>query len=307
MISSNALRYFAEVAYSGSIRGAAERLHVAPSAVSRQMALLEDELQTVLIERGRGRSAFRLTAAGEILLKHARTTDNELRRVQSDIEALKGMRKGNIRLGLPESLIQDFVPEFLVAFSSQFPGISYSVHVAGTPRLVEMLVADELDLCLTFNAAASADVTAVFERLLRINVLVARDHPLAERASLRLSDCADYGLALPDITLSAKRLYDAMFAKARIRPRTVLESNSYELLRSVSAAGLSIALLNSHLNFEPKPSDSFRYISLNDPRVPRQRFALCVRSGRNLPVAVLTFIEQIKVALENLASLKYPK
>ena len=300
MISATALRYFAEVVHSGSIRGAAERLYVAPSAISRQIALLEEALGASLLERGRGRSALRLTAAGEILLRHARATDNELQRVQSDIEALKGLRKGHVRLGLPESLIRDFIPEFLVDFSSRFPGISYGVHVAGTPRLLDLLTTDELDLCLSFNAATNPDITVLFERLLPVQVLVARGHPLAKREFLRLGDCADYGLALPDVTISAKRLYDEMFAKAKIRPRMVLESNSYELLRSVSSAGLAISLLNTCLNYKPRPDDGFRYIPLRDPRVRPQRFALCVRNGRDLPIAVLTFLDQIRAALERL-------
>jgi DNA-binding transcriptional LysR family regulator len=294
MISTTALRYFAEVTRCGSFRAAAEHLFIAPSAISRQIALLEEEIGAQLLERGRGRTALRLTAAGEILMRHTKNVDNELLRVRSDIESLKGLRKGEIRFGVPETFSRDYIPDFLTRFSTLYPGVTYHVHVAGTPRLLEMVAADELDASLSFNPSPVADVRHIFERALPTCVIVPRSHPLANRTSLRLSDCADYGLALPDVSISAKRIYDDMFAKAKIRPRPVLVSNSYELLRSASAAGLSISLVNEPLNYRPSDADSFRYIPLNDPRVKPQHFTLCVREGRNLPIAALTFIDQLQ-------------
>lgn len=306
MISSAALRYFAEVTRCGSFRAAAEHLFVAPSAISRQIALLEEELGAPLLERGRGRTALRLTAAGEILMQHAKRLDNEVQRVRSDIESLKGMRKGEIRFGVPETFTRDFIPDFLTRFSTQYPGITYNVHVAGTPRLLELVAADELDAALTFNAPPASDVRHIFERALPTCVILPQDHPLAKRAYLRLSDCAEYGMALPDVSISAKRIYDEMFAKAKIKPRPVLVSNSYELLRSASAAGLSISLVNQHISYRPGADDGYRYIPLRDPLVKPQRFTLCIRNGRNLPIAVLTFIEQLQREFAQLEHLGTP-
>lgn len=306
MISATALRYFTEVTRCGSFRAAAEHLFVAPSAISRQIALLEEELGAPLLERGRGRTALRLTAAGEILMQYAKGMDNEMQRVRSDIESLKGIRKGEIRFGVPETFTRDFIPDFLTRFSTQYPGITYHVHVAGTPRLLEMVAADELDAALSFNPPPVADVRHIFERALPTCVIVPQGHPLSQRESLRLSDCADYGLAMPDVSISAKRIYDEMFAKAKIRPRPVLVSNSYELLRSASAAGLSISLVNQHINYRPSADDGYRYIPLRDPRVKPQRFTLCIRDGRNLPIAALTFIEQLQREFARLEHLTNP-
>jgi len=306
MISSTALRYFAEVTRCGSFRAAAEHLFVAPSAISRQVAMLEEELGAPLLERGPGRTALRLTAAGEILMQHAKGLENELQRVRSDIESLKGLRRGEIRFGVPETFTRDFIPQFLARFNTRYPGITYHVHVAGTPRLIEMVAADELDAALSFNPPPAADVRHIFERALPTCVLVPHDHPLSHRESLRLSDCADYGLAMPDVSISAKRIYDDMFARAKIRPRPVLVTNSYELLRSASAAGLSISLVNQHINHRPGPDDGYRYIPLRDPRVKPQRFTLCVREGRNLPVAARTFIEHLQHDFAQLPQLSPP-
>jgi DNA-binding transcriptional LysR family regulator len=302
MISATALRYFAEVTRSGSYRAAAEKLCIAPSAISRHILLLEQEIGAPLLERGRGRSALRLTAAGEILMQYTITIDSEMDRVRSDIEALKGERKGHIRLGVPETFARDFMPEFLARFNQRFPGITYYVEVAGSTRLVEMVGNGELDLSLTFNPPAAADVRHIYTREVPTCALVHIDHPLAGRESLRLSDLAEYGIAMPEGTISAKRLYDDMFAKARIRPRRVLSSNSYELLRSVSKAGMSIAIVSEHPAFGVERPAFHRQIPIVDRHVPHETFTVCVREGRSLPIIGLTFIDHLLKELEAMES-----
>ncbi|OVZ60810.1 hypothetical protein CDO44_08825 [Pigmentiphaga sp. NML080357] len=300
MISTTALRYFAEVVRSGSFRAAADSLYVAPSAISRQIAALEEDLGAPLLERGRGRTTLRLTAAGELLMQFVQTVGNEIDRVRSDIEALKQLRRGQIRFGAPETFARDFIPDFLASFNQRYPGITYQVQVHGTPRLVEMVADDELEASLAFNPPPVTDVRHIYERLLPTRVLVSAGHPLCEREWVKLSDCADYGLALPDASIGSKRDYDEMFARAKIRPRAVLVSNSYELLRSAATAGLAVSLVNEELTYKREAPLGYRYVPLKDSRVKPQRLTLCVRRGRNLPVSTLAFIDNLVETLKQL-------
>ena len=302
MLSSIALRYFAEVVRAGSVRGASERLHVAASAISRQVSLLEDELGAPLLERGRGRTGLRLTAAGEVILRYARHMGHELERARSEIEALKGLRKGHIRLGIPETFVRDVMPQILLRFNDRYPGVSFQVEVAGSPKLVELLDRDELDVAVTFNPPAAVHVKHVLERQLTTSVLMARNHPLASRPHVKLSDCAEYGMAMPDETISAKQAYDEMFARARIKPRSVLVSNSYELLRSVSMAGLAITIVNARPG-EPADGPGYRYVPLKDPRVRPQRLTVSIFQGRNPGPAVASFLERLKQEFDKLEPL----
>ncbi len=302
MLSSNALRYFAEVVHAGSVRGASERLHVAASAISRQISLLEEDLGAPLLERGRGRVGLRLTAAGEVMLRYARQMSTELERARSEIEALNGLRKGHIRLGIPETFVRDVMPQILLRFNDKYPGVSFHVEVAGSPKLVELLGRDELDVAVTFNPPAAMNVKHVIEQELTTSVLMARNHPLASRSEVKLSDCAEYGMALPDETISAKQAYDEMFARARIKPRTVLVSNSYELLRSVAMAGVAITIVNARPG-EPANGPHYRYVPLRDSRVRPQRLTISIFRGRNPSPAVATFLEQLKQEFEKLEPL----
>ena len=304
MLNATALRYFLEVHRQGSYRAAAEHLFIAPSAISRQIMLLEEEVGSPLLERSRGKSALALTAAGEVLVRYARRMEQELERTKSDIEALSGMKRGKVLFGIPETFSRDFIPEFLAKFYSQYHGITYHVHVAGTPELLEMLARDELDGVMAFNAAVSQDIKVIYQKRLSSHVLVPEGHPLFERDKLALSDLAEYGIALPDRHIGSKVAFDQMFRKASIRPRTVLTSNSYELLRSASMAGLSLAIVNQHIGYPLQNSPSVRYIPLIDKRAESINFSLCVREGRMLPVATSTFITHIVEEINQLEAFK---
>ncbi|MDB5827296.1 MAG: LysR family transcriptional regulator [Variovorax sp.] len=292
MISAVSLRYFAEVVRAGSIRGASERLHVAASAISRQMAMLEEQLGAPLLERGRGRTALRLTAAGELMVRHVNHLERESDRVRSEIEALKGLRKGHIRFGIPETFVREVIPQFLQRFNARYPGVTYQVEVAASTRLVKLVGRDELDVAVTFNPLPSLRVKHVYERLLKTCVLLSTDHPLAQRPWLKLSDLAAYGLAMPDHTMSAMQVYDDMFASARIQPRKVLVTNSYELMRSVAETGMAIALVNT------RPGDSattkdYRYVPIKDARVKPQRLTICTFEAHNPSPIAAVFIEAL--------------
>ena len=302
LISSTALRQFAEVPRAESLRATAQRLFDAPSAVSRQGALLESELGTRLFERGRGNTPMRLTAAGELLMECVKNLENEVLRVRSSIEALKGLRKGQIRLGIPESFCHDFMPDFLVKFHSDYPDITFDVQVAGSPRLLAMLADDELDLTLTFSAIILPGLKLIYQRKLGTCVLVPIGHPLASRDSVRLRDCAEYPLTLPDASQGIKRLYDEMFAKTRIQPVTALTSNSYELIRTTAVAGSAVSLVSAPLGqWNPKNS-THKYMLLEDAKARPQSLSLCVREGRSLPLAVLAFMNELRAGLESLVS-----
>lgn len=300
MISTTALRYFVEAVRCGSIRAASEILFVAPSAISRQIGLLEETLGAPLLERSRGRATLRLTAAGESLMRYARSVDSESHRLRSEIEAIQGLRRGHVNLGIPESLVRDFMPGFMARFTRRFPGFTFNVQVYNSPQLIEMLVDDRLDLCLTFGNVTHQDVTIAYQRLLPLYVYVSAGHPLHGRETLRLSDCAEYGLALPDATMWTKQQYDEMLAKAKIRPKVALETNSYELLRNVSAEGMALSILTPPLQDTQHLAGRGHYVLLKDPRARPQRFSLCLHRGRNLPLPVTTFVNELTAELEQL-------
>src|ERR1700750_3359135 len=108
------MRYVDEVARTGSIRKAADQLNVTASAVNRRIMDLEDELGAPLFERlPRG---VRLTAAGEVFVHYLRKQNGEVGRMKSQIEDLKGLRRGTVRIACSQALALDFLPRAISEF-----------------------------------------------------------------------------------------------------------------------------------------------------------------------------------------------
>jgi DNA-binding transcriptional LysR family regulator len=124
------LRYFYEVARTGSIREASARLSVTPSSISRQIQNLEHEVRMPLFERqARGMT---LTSAGELYMAYARSVLLELDRLYSDIDDLRGLRRGRIRIHTIEGIVADTLLAAVAQFRERFPGVTFEVMVTGT-------------------------------------------------------------------------------------------------------------------------------------------------------------------------------
>jgi DNA-binding transcriptional LysR family regulator len=121
------LHYVDEVARVGSIRQAATRLHVAPSAVMRRVQDLESELGTAIFERlPRG---MRLTAAGELFVRYIRLRSADLERVRSEIEELRGLRRGSLLLIASQALATSFLPGVIAAFHKSHALVEFRIRI----------------------------------------------------------------------------------------------------------------------------------------------------------------------------------
>jgi len=130
LLQDTALRYFHEVAQCGSLTEASARLHVAASAISRQIAALEARLGTPLFERHpRG---MVLNAAGEILADHARRAGLDAERALDEIKALQGLRSGKVRIASSDAFASEFLPRLCAAFQREHSGIVFEVTVLPT-------------------------------------------------------------------------------------------------------------------------------------------------------------------------------
>src|SRR5271155_4965491 len=143
------LNYVDEVARCGSIRRAAERLNVTASAVNRRIADLEDELGTMLFDR-RPRGV-RLTAAGEVFVHYLRGQNDDVERMKSQIEDLKGLRRGTVRIACSQALALDFLPRQIAEFRKSYPLVSFDLKVADREAAMAALAAYEVELAMVFR------------------------------------------------------------------------------------------------------------------------------------------------------------
>ena len=295
-VSSNALKYFAAVARSGSIRRAGEELHVAASAISRQIQLLEEELGAQLLERQRGQKGVRLTAQGHVVWSYARRIEAGLDALREDIQSLKSVRSGKVRFGISESFTREFVPQFLRDFHAAYPGILFEITVAGGDRLTSMVADHDIDVSLSYITPDTFNVTVVEQAMTTPCLLVARSHPFAQRAFVDIAECAGQNIALPDASLTIRESYVRMFAKARIRPRGLLVTNSFELMRASAQAGFAIAIVNRYFDDHEDPA-GMKHVPLRGQGLDRWPLNVSVHADRELPAAVGIFVEQLRLAV----------
>ncbi|HKW82560.1 MAG TPA: LysR family transcriptional regulator, partial [Burkholderiaceae bacterium] len=143
------LRYVDQVARSGSIQGAAKELHVAASAVNRQVLALERELGVPLFERlPRG---MRLTPSGDLIVTLARRWRQDERRVASDIRQMQGIHQGQVRVFAMDSHSTSVLPRLVERLMNEHPRIALSIELGSSDDAVGALLAGKADLAAVFN------------------------------------------------------------------------------------------------------------------------------------------------------------
>ncbi len=225
------LSYVDEVARTGSIRKAAERLNVTASAVNRRIADLEDELGALLFDR-RPRGV-QLTAAGEVFVHYLRGNQGEVERMKSHIEDLKGLRRGTVRIACSQALALDFLPRQIATFRKKHPLVSFEVKVVDHQWAMAALAAYEVDLVLVFRPSYMANFRPLMTVEQQIVAVMAKNHPLAAKKKLRLSDCAQHPVAMPDRSIGGRQLLDEFSARTGLTFKVAAE---FELVRDAARA-----------------------------------------------------------------------
>lgn len=235
-----AFRYFNEVARTKAIRRAADRLHVAPSAISRQIALLEHELGAPLLERTN--VGIELTAAGVMLERYTRTLFRDLDRVREGIAAFRSLDQGEVKIHTMEGVLSNFLPETLSTFVTQYPRIGFQVTTCSSDLTVEALIRDETDIGIVYNPDLRPEIEIMAERTEPVVCLVAAQDGLAQQHSVTLHELCERPLALPNRNFGLRQLFDNAVEARRLRPRAVVEANNLEILRAMAVAGTCVTI-----------------------------------------------------------------
>lgn len=226
------LRYFLEVADAGNFSRAAKRLGISQPAVSQQMRDLETGLRAVLFQR-RGKR-ISLTSAGLTFQEHARAILHQVEKSLQEIGSEPGELHGTLRVGIIPYLSLALLPKMLALFSEQNPGLDLSIAEISSTDIETCLEEGKLDVGLGWLTRHSPNLR--YEHLANdeFTAVVAETHPWAKRRVVELAELHRQRLVqLPD-TYVMRRMTDEMCRNHRIRPRTVAEINSIEMvLRSL--------------------------------------------------------------------------
>lgn len=237
----NHLRYFASVAELGGFTRAAERLGIAQSAVSLAIKKLESDLGLQLLDR-KDRTVT-LTDEGRRLLHHARLIRKAVDDATLEMDELRGLTRGEVRVGIPGMLGSYYFPPVLMAFRHRYPELNLSVIEGGTWELQRMLERKELDLGVIVEDFAPPELE--YRSLLSAEMLVtvARDHPLAARESIDFGTFFEQELVMFKEGYFHRKIVDDLARSIDATPNIVFETNLIPLIKQIVRQGFGVSTL----------------------------------------------------------------
>lgn len=289
-IFPRSLQYLLAIAEHGSYTRAAESLHVSQPTLSQQIKLLEESLQSPLLDRS-GRTV-RLTDAGEIYLRHARRAREELDAGRRAIHDVKNLSRGSLRLGWTP--ITDYMTcSLLENYSSRYPGIALSTLEMPQNAIEAAVAEDKIDFGIVFSRivpeeARSSEIEMDMLFKDKLCFAVGNAHPRAGlKDTISVEEFGRESLALLNTDFALRGHIDRYCLEHHITPKVIIESNSLNVIIELIQVG-SLATVLPHSIVR---SQCGIYSIPLSPELPTKAITLYYRKGGYKSPACDAFIE----------------
>jgi DNA-binding transcriptional LysR family regulator len=277
------------VVETGTFSRAAEQLDYTQSAVSQQVSTLERIVGTALFERPGGPRPVRLTAAGELLLTHARAILARVSSAATDLRALASGEQGELRVGTLPSVGTKILPRLLGTFGAEWPGIQ--IGLRESRDCAELIHAVETgDIDVTFLDIGSYETGPLEVRPLLDDPMVFLAPASAPEARQRTVSIADIA-HLPMIGTrnpGCRQIIDNAFRQAPVSPSYVFRSDDNPTIQGLIGSGMAYAVLPLLTVDEHDPNVTV--IPIQPEPLPR-RLGIAWHPDRRPPRALLPFVE----------------
>lgn len=283
MLSLDRLRALHAVHAHGSVRAAAQALHVTASAISQQIAKLERETgQQLLARHGRG---VRLTDAARLLAQHAERILAQVELAHADLEAHRGRAVGELRLGAFPTAARGLLPAALAALRASHPQLHPRLHELAPPQAVRAVARGDLDIAVVLDwynrplaLPGGLAKAPLFDDV--ADLALPAGHPAAGAAALELADVADENwVSWPPNEICHEWLLLTLRGQG-IEPRVTHQAEEHHTQLALIAAGLGVAVA-PRLGRAPVPP-GVAFVPLR-PTVVRHVYALWREDGDRRP------------------------
>ncbi|WP_322069170.1 LysR family transcriptional regulator [Paraburkholderia bannensis] len=239
---SQTFRCFDEVERRGSIRKAAEALHLTAAAVHQQIRNLEEQVGAPLFDRmPRG---MKLTAAGEIVIAAVRRGQRDFDNALTQVEDLRAVRRGHVNLAVSASSAEQLVPDAIRAAMAGYPGVTYSVRSGNGESILRWIETGEADIGYALRRRPPAGVVELRAFTQRLGVVTAPGHPLTVLGRKpRLRDCLDYPKILMSPDTELRAMVEQIDHRQQQRVRPLVETSSVSMVRRLASAGVGVGFL----------------------------------------------------------------
>lgn len=283
-LTESRIVYFFEAVRCGTIRAAADWLNVAPSAVSRQIGLLESELDATLIERhARG---VKPTEAGEYLIEYFREQLAHKDDLISRLQGLRGLRTGHVSVVLGEGFVSDVLAGPMQQFCKLYPGIKINLDLGSTNDVVRRISEDEGEIGLVYNPPAEPKLVArAFKRQPMMAIVGPHFRRSSKQKAMTVQELAAYPIAATHPTYGTRQMLQAVEFAEKIRLDPVVTTNSISILKQFARSGLGVVVLPAFAVTTEMAAGELHAIEIDHPIFQNAEAHLVTRVGRKLSVA----------------------
>ncbi|MFG2658237.1 LysR family transcriptional regulator [Streptomyces sp. NPDC048425] len=282
------LAYFLEVARTGSVTEAAQKLQVAPSAISRQIAKLESGTGVALFVRHpRGMT---MTDAGSRLLAHARRSEAESTALIDELRTGRGADAHHINVVCSEGFGRRLLPRAMASFRRDHPDVTFRLDVVPRQEATRRVVEGIADVAATYTMGPQHDVRVECAVVIPLAAVVPLDHELAGRDRISLAELCEYPLGIGSVGTSQRELFDigVQLEGLTARPALVCDglAPQYEFVRS----GGGVALVGDLGDlYQDSVTEGVTHVRVDHPVFRQREAQVQTMLGRRLPWAAMEF------------------
>jgi len=280
------LQYFIKVAHKQHVTQAASELHIAQSAVSRQINQLEEELGVQLfVQKGRN---VQLTPVGRLFLDRVEALLAGLDEAVNEVHEFLNPEAGEVRIGFPHSLGISFLPTLIAEFRKEHPNVRFRLRQGTYKRLINEVEDGIVDLSLISPLPEKhPQVTGDLLLEEELYAILPPNHELADKPSIRLTQLKDEPFVMVSEQYSLRAIIFDACRQVGFSPRTEFEGEETDTIRGLVAAGLGVSLLPEMALTEISPLMPAK-VRVIEPRVTRS-IGLIHRRGEKLPLVADVF------------------
>lgn len=287
------LKIFVTVAECGNLTRAAEREHLAVSAISKRISELEELVRTPLLQRyPRG---VGLTPAGQSLLHHARQLLLGVDRMDAELADFAGGVRGHVRLHSVASALFQYLPEEIESFLTSYPGVRVSLEEQTGKAVALAIAGGTADIGVISTHTALAGLTSLPYHSDRLAIGVPIGHPLARRKSARLVDAIDFAFIGPHADSSIAQLIAEGARAAGKALQQRVQASSFDAMCRLVQTRLGVTILPEAVLQPHASAGRIRMVRLNEDWAVRQ-MVIVVRESANVNHIARSLIEHMQRA-----------